>query len=143
MDLDGILHDVGEYGKYQKLMLWFVLLPSHLPFGIHYYSQLFMSLTPHHWCRGNDINPDMNVTYRPLTMWSRGEEFSLNPTISECYVSINGSQITSTRNISTNFKCSKGYEFDKRELFEEDTIVTTVSIEIFSIHKLICKDIYK
>ena len=128
MDLDEILHDVGEYGKYQKLMLWFVLLPSHLPFGIHYYSQLFMSLTPHHWCLGNDINPDANVTYRPLTMWSRGDEFSLNPTISECYVSMNGSQVISSNNVSTNFKCSKGYEFDKRELFEEDTIVTMVSI---------------
>ncbi|XP_023210289.1 carcinine transporter-like [Centruroides sculpturatus] len=50
MDVDQILRDVGEYGRYQQLMLWLVLLPAHLPYGFHSYSQLFMTLTPDHWC---------------------------------------------------------------------------------------------
>lgn len=131
MDLDLILHDVGEYGKYQKLMLWFVLLPSHLPFGIHYYSQIFMSLTPHHWCRDVGLNFDVNVTYRPLTMWSRSDELTLNPTISECYVPGNVSHAVTILNTSLELKCPGGYEFDKRELLEEDSIITAVSTFFF------------
>lgn len=133
MDLDVILHDVGEYGKYQKLMLWFVLLPSHLPFGIHYYSQVFMSLTPHHWCRDSSVNPDVNVTYRPLTMWSRSDELKFNPTISECYLTENGS--ISEKNNST--QCSSGYEYDKRELFDEDSIITKVRDRVLFIFNLV------
>ncbi|CAG2101310.1 unnamed protein product [Medioppia subpectinata] len=42
---------VGDYGKYQKLMLWFVLFPSQLPYLCQIYSHLFMSITPDHWCK--------------------------------------------------------------------------------------------
>lgn len=50
MDFDDVLQDIGEYDRYQKLMLCFVLLPGILPCGFHAYNQLFMSLIPQHWC---------------------------------------------------------------------------------------------
>ena len=50
MDLDAILPDVGEFGSYQQLLLWFVLLPGVLPCGFHAYNQLFMAAKPEHWC---------------------------------------------------------------------------------------------
>lgn len=50
MDLDDILPDVGEFGAYQQLLLWFVLLPGVLPCGFHAYNQLFMAASPPHWC---------------------------------------------------------------------------------------------
>ncbi|KFM77656.1 hypothetical protein X975_23076, partial [Stegodyphus mimosarum] len=115
MDLDEILHDVGDYGKYQKLMLWFVLLPSHLPFGTHYYSQLFMSLTPNHWCRDTVINVDPNVTYRPLTIWSRGSENKLGPTLAICS-SNNRTAAPSGTLLNMTGKsnaCSYGYDYER------------------------------
>ncbi|KAG8197288.1 hypothetical protein JTE90_007534 [Oedothorax gibbosus] len=127
MDLDEILHDVGEFGKYQKLMLWFVLLPSHLPYGTHYYSQIFMSLTPHHWCQGTSPNTSVNVTYRPLTMWSRNEDKVKNPTISECYVG-NWTKLQPD-NLTGGVACKNGYEYDRTELYEDESIVTTVEFE--------------
>ena len=51
MDFDQLLPDIGEYGTYQKLVLWFLLLPGTVPCGLHAYNQLFMAITPEHWCK--------------------------------------------------------------------------------------------
>ncbi|KAJ8872675.1 hypothetical protein PR048_026287 [Dryococelus australis] len=51
MDLDAVLPDVGEFGTYQQLLLWLVLLPAVLPNAFHAYNQLFMAARPDHWCR--------------------------------------------------------------------------------------------
>ncbi|RZF35560.1 hypothetical protein LSTR_LSTR014552 [Laodelphax striatellus] len=51
MDLDAILPEVGEFGAYQQLLLYLVLLPCVLPCGFHAYNQLFMAARPDHWCR--------------------------------------------------------------------------------------------
>lgn len=51
MDFDEILPFVGEYGTYQKLMIWLVLLPGTIPCGFNAYSQLFMATSQDHWCK--------------------------------------------------------------------------------------------
>ncbi|CAG0921635.1 unnamed protein product [Notodromas monacha] len=51
MDFDEFLPDIGEFGKYQKLLLWVVLLPCFVPCGFHAYNQLFMAFVPDHWCK--------------------------------------------------------------------------------------------
>lgn len=61
MDFDEILPDIGEYGTYQKLILWFLLLPGTMPCGFHAYNQLFMASTPDHWCRLQKLD-DLNFT---------------------------------------------------------------------------------
>lgn len=50
MDVDDILLMVGDFGKYQKLILWLVLLPGVIPCGFHAYNQIFMASIPDHWC---------------------------------------------------------------------------------------------
>lgn len=51
LDLDDLLLILGEYGKYQKQLLWFICLPACLPCGFCAFNQLFMSNTPSHWCK--------------------------------------------------------------------------------------------
>ena len=46
IDFDLILPDIGEYGTYQQLMVWFVFLPGMIPCGFHAYNQLFMASAP-------------------------------------------------------------------------------------------------
>ncbi|PSN35518.1 Carcinine transporter [Blattella germanica] len=62
MDLDAILPDVGEFGAYQQLLLWFVLLPGVLPCGFHAYNQLFMAARPEHWCRVPELEVVANFS---------------------------------------------------------------------------------
>ncbi|KAJ1532010.1 hypothetical protein ONE63_000644 [Megalurothrips usitatus] len=66
MDLDEILPDVGEFGAYQQLLLWFVLLPGVLPCGFHAYNQLFMAASPPHWCHVPELDA-LNISHA----WAR------------------------------------------------------------------------
>ncbi|XP_055333871.1 beta-alanine transporter-like [Paramacrobiotus metropolitanus] len=50
MDFDVILRDVGEFGRYQILLLIFVIIPACVPGGMHSFSQLFLVATPKHSC---------------------------------------------------------------------------------------------
>ncbi|XP_032777660.2 beta-alanine transporter [Daphnia magna] len=72
IDFDLILPDVGEYGNYQKLMVWFVFLPGMIPCGFHAYNQLFMATQPKFRC----LIPDLDLADRNFT-----EEFIRNASI--------------------------------------------------------------
>lgn len=61
MDLDEILPDLGEFGTYQKIVLYLVLLPAVLPCGFHAYNQIFMSAKPEHWCKISALE-NLNVS---------------------------------------------------------------------------------
>ncbi|XP_070494195.1 carcinine transporter [Chironomus tepperi] len=51
-DLDELLPSIGEFGKYQKLLLWFICLPACVPCGFCAFNQIFMADTPKdYWCR--------------------------------------------------------------------------------------------
>ena len=63
VDFDLILPDVGEYGTYQKLMVWLVFLPGMIPCGFHAYNQLFMATQPKFRC----LVPDLDTSIRNLT----------------------------------------------------------------------------
>ncbi|KAG5894385.1 hypothetical protein JTB14_015662 [Gonioctena quinquepunctata] len=62
MDLDEILPSVGEFGRYQKLVLWFILLPAVFPCGFHAYNQLFMASVPDHWCDSSEFSEMKNIS---------------------------------------------------------------------------------
>lgn len=63
MDLDTILSDIGEFGKYQKFVVCLILLPSVIPCGFHAYNQLFMAATPDHWCKLSRISQNITDDY--------------------------------------------------------------------------------
>ena len=48
---DELLPYVGDFGRYQKLLIWLVCLPACIPCGFHAFNQLFMADVPEHWCR--------------------------------------------------------------------------------------------
>lgn len=51
LDLDDLLPVLGEFGCYQKLLLWFICLPACIPCGFCAFNQLFMTDTPDdYWC---------------------------------------------------------------------------------------------
>jgi hypothetical protein len=44
MDFDEILKDVGEFGRYQQLLLIFIILPACLPGAFHGFSQVLFRI---------------------------------------------------------------------------------------------------
>ncbi|ALC40317.1 CG9317 [Drosophila busckii] len=51
-DLDELLPLIGEFGKYQKLLVFGICLPACIPCGFCAFNQLFMADTPDdYWCR--------------------------------------------------------------------------------------------
>ncbi|CAH1105213.1 unnamed protein product [Psylliodes chrysocephalus] len=55
MDMDDLLPQVGEFGLYQKLLLWLICLPACFPCGFGAFNQLFMTDVPDHWCKVPDL----------------------------------------------------------------------------------------
>ncbi|XP_045496115.1 beta-alanine transporter [Colias croceus] len=80
MDFDAILQDVGEFGRYQKLVIYLVLLPAVIPCGFHAYAQLFMAGDVKHWCKipeleGYDVEVVKNLSI-PLELRNGVQEYS-------------------------------------------------------------------
>lgn len=57
MDLDDLLPVLGEFGRYQKLLLWLICLPACIPCGFCAFNQLFMTDAPDdYWCSVPNLN---------------------------------------------------------------------------------------
>lgn len=62
LDLDDLLPALGEFGCYQKLLLWLVCLPACIPCGFCAFNQLFMADAPdNYWCKVPQLN-EFNLT---------------------------------------------------------------------------------
>lgn len=67
--MDDLLPQIGEFGRYQKILLWLVCLPACIPCGFCAFNQLFMADTPAHWCRNLELEgllPNMSQEHRRM-----------------------------------------------------------------------------
>uniref|UniRef100_A0A0A9Y7Z4 Organic cation transporter 1 n=2 Tax=Lygus hesperus TaxID=30085 RepID=A0A0A9Y7Z4_LYGHE len=142
LDLDDLLPHVGEFGRYQKCLLFLVCLPACIPCGFCAFNQLFMADSPDHWCRiptleDHVTDPILRKTMGiPVTEGSNGTfekcmRYAVNWTeIMELYGK--GYNVTSNSSWPTE-NCLDGWEFDLS--------ITSSSIVID--FDLVCdKDIY-
>lgn len=141
MDMDTILVEIDEWGTYQKLVVWLILLPGVLPCGFHAYDQLFMAASPEHWCRVPELDPwvpkymdhVINISI-PLETKDNG----FKP--SECFLyERNYSNLKDIGNLerfgmvpngSRIKKCDHGWYFDKKDYIS--TAVTEVISLVFT-----------
>ncbi|XP_065202119.1 carcinine transporter [Planococcus citri] len=84
IDVDEILPQIGEFGRYQKLLIWLVCLPACIPCGFGAFNQLFMQQIPDHWCKVpelNDLSPNerrsVAIPYDNKT-YSRCSRYAVN-----------------------------------------------------------------
>ncbi|XP_024082746.1 carcinine transporter-like [Cimex lectularius] len=59
-DIDDYYPHIGEYGRFQKILLWTILLPILIPSCFTTFNQIFMSDVPNHWCRVPDLELLLN-----------------------------------------------------------------------------------
>ncbi|XP_031788264.1 carcinine transporter isoform X2 [Nasonia vitripennis] len=120
-DLDDLLPILGEFGRYQKQLLWFICLPACLPCGFCAFNQLFMSNTPSHWCNIPELGT-LNMTMRKIiAIPTVGEQ---NKTYSQCmrydinWTNFNFKETADLISLSndTLIPCDKGWEYNQSEV---------------------------
>ncbi|XP_056635581.1 carcinine transporter [Diorhabda sublineata] len=138
MDMDDLLPQVGEFGRYQKLMLWCVCLPACFPCGFGAFNQLFMADIPDHWCKVPGLSfldenerKNLSIPYDNNT-FSKCERYAVNWTEFSEITSENSEFFT----VNTSWpkeKCVDGWVYDKTE------VVSSIVIDF----DLVCdRDIY-
>lgn len=134
MDLDEILHEVGENGRYQKMMLWFVFLPAQLSFGCHAFSQLFMTWTPDHWCQVPELAA-ANLSDHLIRHLTVPQDKTGTSTYSHCTMYKLDYSIHTDHNTIilkepntnwTNITCQNGWIFNTSGNWDRKTTVTQV-----------------
>lgn len=114
--MDDLLPQVGEFGKYQKLMLWLVCLPACFPCGFCAFNQLFMAEVPPHWCNVPELSNLSLELKKKLSIPMRNGSYST----CERYA-VNWSEIHLNDGVFINTSwpveaCLDGYEFDVSEI---------------------------
>ncbi|XP_018329394.1 carcinine transporter isoform X2 [Agrilus planipennis] len=121
LDLDDILPQVGEFGKYQKLMLWFVCLPACFPCGFCAFNQLFMTDVPEHWCTIPSLANTTIELRKKLAIPFDNETFSKCERYAVNWTKIVEENDLNYNDIQTNIswpkeKCLDGWEYNKSEI---------------------------
>ncbi|VVD01760.1 unnamed protein product, partial [Leptidea sinapis] len=126
IDLDDLLPKIGEFGIYQKCLLWFVCLPACLPCGFCAFNQLFMTDTPDHWCKVPQLQ---NFSLEERKMLSIPRKEADNSTFESCVrYSVNWTQIlqgNGTIVVNQSWPrehCLDGYEYDTSEIISSVVI---------------------
>ncbi|CAB3220385.1 unnamed protein product [Arctia plantaginis] len=132
MDFDAILEDVGSFGRYQKLVIYLILLPAVIPCGFHAYAQLFMAANVEHWCRVPELNiiSDINLVKNlsiPMELkngvlqYSECSMYNLNYSdIAKSYQTLD--DIALIQSSSETIPCTKGWNYNRN--IYKNTVVT-------------------
>lgn len=128
-DLDDLLPIVGEFGRYQKQLLWLVCLPACLPCGFCAFNQLFMADTPPHWCKIPGLE-NMDASRRRRLAIPPSQED--NETYSQCtrydidWMAENVSTTITPPPMSNSswstVPCDHGWEYDTSEVISSIVI---------------------
>uniref|UniRef100_A0A336LNX3 CSON007163 protein n=1 Tax=Culicoides sonorensis TaxID=179676 RepID=A0A336LNX3_CULSO len=116
-DLDDLLPIIGEFGKYQKYLLFFICLPACIPCGFCAFNQVFMTDSPvDYWCATNNVTVDLNQTelkrftipYNSFSGYDKCHRYKINWTLV-------ADENFSLIDVNTSWpieKCSDGWNFE-------------------------------
>nr|XP_053630899.1 LOW QUALITY PROTEIN: beta-alanine transporter-like [Cherax quadricarinatus] len=124
MDFDDVLGEVGSFGRYQKTMIFFFLLPMSFFNAFMMNQLLFQVVVPDHWChvQGRETSGLDWDQWRNLTIprWNSSTGYS------SCLMYQLAQSEGTSRNISHSTQtqvCSSGWDFDSSQF--EATLATT------------------
>ncbi|EDW75714.1 uncharacterized protein Dwil_GK15053 [Drosophila willistoni] len=123
-DLDDLLPTIGEFGKYQKLLVFGICLPACIPCGFCAFNQLFMADTPDdYWCRVPELL-DFDVEQRKYLSIPKEQEND-DFVYSKCFTyGVNWTELLDPDNMdhylttlepNTSWpliKCNQGWEYN-------------------------------
>lgn len=131
----------GNYGKYQQLLLWLVLLPTQLPYGSHLYCHLLSAWTPDHWCVVSRISEQDSYLYYSIRKTMAKEYRNTGYLYSQCFVNrtlntmvIKEHRLNPRKKLMRFHsqpairKCEEGWIYNRSWIKDGNTIVTEVII---------------
>lgn len=124
MDYDVLLPEIGAFGRYQKILIGIVLIPTVFPCAWNAYSQLFIAAIPGHHCRVPELDgwfekyPEL---VKQLTIPVEGSslKYSQCEVFNRNYTEINArfqDIVDSNWNVSSAegiVKCQNGWHYDQ------------------------------
>lgn len=125
MDYDALLPEVGAFGRYQKILIGVILIPTVFPCAFQAYSQLFIAATPNHWCRIPELDEFNDVHMELIKQISIPQELHYGQLrYEECRmfkrnytdIRLNFDLYVRGRNESANVDtvaCQQGWQYDK------------------------------
>jgi len=114
-DFDDLLPHVGEFGRFQKILVWLIVLPACIPCGFHAFNQLFMAPVPEHWCLDPSlVDSNMTVHERKLASIPHTIDEKGLVEFSSC------TMFTPDRNDTT--PCLHGWEFNTTVIYSSIVI---------------------
>ncbi|KAH8263124.1 hypothetical protein KR044_004829 [Drosophila immigrans] len=136
-DLDDLLPIIGEFGKYQKLLVFGICLPACIPCGFCAFNQLFMADTPDdYWCRVPELQ-HLDLEERKLLAIPKEREND-ELVYSKCFTyGVNWTELLDTfdaADINGNLtdlqlngswplvKCSQGWEYNTSRVWSSIVI---------------------
>ncbi|KAH8392231.1 hypothetical protein KR215_003561 [Drosophila sulfurigaster] len=137
-DLDDLLPIIGEFGKYQKLLVFGICLPACIPCGFCAFNQLFMADTPDdYWCRVPQLQ-HLDLEQRKMLAIPK-EQDNDDFVYSKCFMyGVNWTQLLDTldtgdingnlTNLQLNngswplVKCSQGWEYNTSRIWSSIVI---------------------
>ncbi|KAG8183928.1 hypothetical protein JTE90_029032 [Oedothorax gibbosus] len=111
MDFEDILLDVGDYGKFQKRMLYFFLIPAAIFIPWFCMDFLFMTMTPDHWCYVPEVAAsNLTIEQQRSIIGPPGDMCNMyNISFSD----IDFSQNFTVPNGTVTVPCNMGWQYDK------------------------------
>lgn len=142
--MDDLLPQVGEFGRYQKLMLWLVCLPACFPCGFCAFNQLFMANVPEHWCYVSELSNMSQIDRLNLAIpknnqtYSSCERYKINWTevMQEYDGELDNVEINETW---SREQCFDGWEYNKTEVLSS-IVIDVIYFTIY--HKLVNEGIF-
>ncbi|KAI9586140.1 hypothetical protein GQX74_001987 [Glossina fuscipes] len=131
-DLDDLLPIIGEFGKYQKLLVFGICLPACIPCGFCAFNQLFMADTPEeYWCKVPELLNHTTKEQRKFLAIPNDLESNDNGAFSKCQrYAVNWTEIledTDINYIEPNVSwpleaCKNGWEYNTSEIWSSIVI---------------------
>ncbi|XP_037785956.1 carcinine transporter-like [Penaeus monodon] len=151
MDFDDLLPHVGEFGRYQRLLIFLICLPACIPCGFHAFNQLFMSPFPPHWCRIPELEEAGDFTQEEIRNLTIPV---IQGTFSQCsqYLVRNFTAVALTGQLKPDpswpvVPCMNGWHYDTSVIFSsividydlvcERAIYPTVGLSVLNIGGII------
>ncbi|KAG8183926.1 hypothetical protein JTE90_029030 [Oedothorax gibbosus] len=150
MDFEDVLLEVGDYGKYQRQLIVYFLVPAATLLPWFSMNILFMVSVPEHWCNVPElVSSNFTIEQQRSFISPPGEKchrYNLN------FTDVLGLENFTVPNGTTTRPCDEGWQYDHTfydstaatqwDMVCDDSHYTSFVLSMYNVGSIICTPIY-